>query len=231
MHPQAILFIHHANDMYGADIGLLHSLKSLDRERYYPIVILPYDLSPITFHPDSGGSVDHQLIAATNGDDFPVWAEARLIAKAAAQGSDYWFQSHNSGKATRALLLQIQVSHKTLPASTISLLVSVAVDAIAYSGLQRHLSDLRKSDIETILNTNFAAPIDMYQKPFAIEEKKAVAVAKLTFSSLKDSHQAPTPEDPEGRAALPQERDPRDAGCAHEECRRIGRALQLPADG
>jgi glycosyltransferase involved in cell wall biosynthesis len=46
MSPQAILFIHHANDMYGADIGLLHSLKSLDREKYYPIVILPADMPP-----------------------------------------------------------------------------------------------------------------------------------------------------------------------------------------
>jgi glycosyltransferase involved in cell wall biosynthesis len=41
---QAILFIHHANDMYGADIGLLHSIKSLDRRKYYPIVILPADM-------------------------------------------------------------------------------------------------------------------------------------------------------------------------------------------
>jgi glycosyltransferase involved in cell wall biosynthesis len=32
--------------MYGADIGLLHSLKSLDRARYYPIVILPSDMPP-----------------------------------------------------------------------------------------------------------------------------------------------------------------------------------------
>jgi glycosyltransferase involved in cell wall biosynthesis len=44
MPVQAILFIHHGNDMYGADIGLLHSLKSLDREKYYPIVILPSDM-------------------------------------------------------------------------------------------------------------------------------------------------------------------------------------------
>ena len=43
--PQAILFIHHANDMYGADVGLLHSLRSLERERYYPIVILPLDMT------------------------------------------------------------------------------------------------------------------------------------------------------------------------------------------
>ena len=41
---QTILFVHHANDMYGADIGLLHSVKSLDREKYYPIVILPADM-------------------------------------------------------------------------------------------------------------------------------------------------------------------------------------------
>jgi glycosyltransferase involved in cell wall biosynthesis len=46
MSTQAILFIHHANDMYGADIGLLHSLKSLDRAKYYPIVILPSDMPP-----------------------------------------------------------------------------------------------------------------------------------------------------------------------------------------
>jgi glycosyltransferase involved in cell wall biosynthesis len=44
MLPQTILFVHHANDMYGADIGLLHSVKSLDREKYYPIVILPRDM-------------------------------------------------------------------------------------------------------------------------------------------------------------------------------------------
>ena len=44
MPPQAILFVHHANDMYGADVGLLHSVKSLDRERHYPIVILPSDM-------------------------------------------------------------------------------------------------------------------------------------------------------------------------------------------
>jgi glycosyltransferase involved in cell wall biosynthesis len=43
---QAVLFVHHANDMYGADIGLLHSIKSLDREKYYPIVILPSDMPP-----------------------------------------------------------------------------------------------------------------------------------------------------------------------------------------
>jgi glycosyltransferase involved in cell wall biosynthesis len=30
--------------MYGADIGLLHSIKSLDRQKYYPIVILPSDM-------------------------------------------------------------------------------------------------------------------------------------------------------------------------------------------
>jgi hypothetical protein len=46
MSTQAILFIHHANDMYGADIGLLHTVKSLDREKYYPIVILPSDMPP-----------------------------------------------------------------------------------------------------------------------------------------------------------------------------------------
>lgn len=42
--PRAILFVHHANDMYGADIGLLHSIQSLDRTKHYPIVILPSDM-------------------------------------------------------------------------------------------------------------------------------------------------------------------------------------------
>jgi len=44
MSAQPVLFIHHANDMYGADIGLLHTLKSLDPNKYYPIVILPSDM-------------------------------------------------------------------------------------------------------------------------------------------------------------------------------------------
>jgi glycosyltransferase involved in cell wall biosynthesis len=44
MPPQPILFIHHANDMYGADIGLLHAIESLDRQKYFPIVILPADM-------------------------------------------------------------------------------------------------------------------------------------------------------------------------------------------
>ncbi len=44
MSQKPILFIHHANDMYGADIGLLHIIKSLDREKYFPIVILPSDM-------------------------------------------------------------------------------------------------------------------------------------------------------------------------------------------
>jgi glycosyltransferase involved in cell wall biosynthesis len=44
MSQRPILFIHHANDMYGADIGLLHTIKSLDREKYFPIVILPADM-------------------------------------------------------------------------------------------------------------------------------------------------------------------------------------------
>ncbi len=30
--------------MYGADIGLLHTIRSLDREKYFPIVILPADM-------------------------------------------------------------------------------------------------------------------------------------------------------------------------------------------
>jgi glycosyltransferase involved in cell wall biosynthesis len=44
MSPEPILFVHHANDMYGADIGLLHSIKTLDQQKYFPIVILPSDM-------------------------------------------------------------------------------------------------------------------------------------------------------------------------------------------
>jgi glycosyltransferase involved in cell wall biosynthesis len=44
MPKEAVLFIHHTNDMYGADIGLLHTLKSMDREQYHPIVILPSEM-------------------------------------------------------------------------------------------------------------------------------------------------------------------------------------------
>jgi glycosyltransferase involved in cell wall biosynthesis len=39
-----VVFVHHANDMYGADIGLLHSIRSLDPDRYHPIVLLPSDM-------------------------------------------------------------------------------------------------------------------------------------------------------------------------------------------
>ena len=44
MPKQAVLFVHHANDMYGADIGLLHSIQCLDRNKYDPIVLLPADM-------------------------------------------------------------------------------------------------------------------------------------------------------------------------------------------
>jgi glycosyltransferase involved in cell wall biosynthesis len=44
MPPHTILFIHHANDMYGADFGLLNALQSLDLRRFYPVVILPSDM-------------------------------------------------------------------------------------------------------------------------------------------------------------------------------------------
>ncbi len=43
MTPRAILFVHHANDLYGADYGLLHSVMALNREQYDPIVLLPAD--------------------------------------------------------------------------------------------------------------------------------------------------------------------------------------------
>lgn len=44
MPPQPVLFVHHANDMYGADIGLLHTIRSLDPGKYVPVVILPADM-------------------------------------------------------------------------------------------------------------------------------------------------------------------------------------------
>jgi glycosyltransferase involved in cell wall biosynthesis len=38
-----ILFVHHSNDLYGADIVLLETVKHLDRSRFMPIVVLPED--------------------------------------------------------------------------------------------------------------------------------------------------------------------------------------------
>lgn len=38
-----LLFVHHSNDLYGADIVLLETVKRLDRTQFHPIVILPED--------------------------------------------------------------------------------------------------------------------------------------------------------------------------------------------
>jgi glycosyltransferase involved in cell wall biosynthesis len=40
---QNILFVHHSNDLYGADIVLLETVKHLDRSVFTPLVILPAD--------------------------------------------------------------------------------------------------------------------------------------------------------------------------------------------
>ncbi len=40
---RTILFVHHSNDLYGADIVLLQTLRGLDRSRYAPFVVLPDD--------------------------------------------------------------------------------------------------------------------------------------------------------------------------------------------
>jgi hypothetical protein len=40
---QNILFVHHSNDLYGADIVLLETIKHLDRALFTPLVILPAD--------------------------------------------------------------------------------------------------------------------------------------------------------------------------------------------
>jgi glycosyltransferase involved in cell wall biosynthesis len=41
--PKAILFIHHSNDLYGADIMLLETIRGLDRSLFAPMVVLPED--------------------------------------------------------------------------------------------------------------------------------------------------------------------------------------------
>lgn len=41
--PRTILFVHHSNDLYGADVVLLETVKGLDRSRFSPIVVLPED--------------------------------------------------------------------------------------------------------------------------------------------------------------------------------------------
>ncbi len=38
-----VLFIHHSNDLYGADVMLLETLDRLDSARYRPLVVLPED--------------------------------------------------------------------------------------------------------------------------------------------------------------------------------------------
>src|SRR5215475_7979663 len=43
MKSKSVLFVHHSNDLYGADIMLLETVKGLDREQFSPIVVLPDD--------------------------------------------------------------------------------------------------------------------------------------------------------------------------------------------
>jgi len=45
--PANILFVHNNNDLYGAEVILLELLKRLDRNRFYPIVVLPTDTKHI----------------------------------------------------------------------------------------------------------------------------------------------------------------------------------------
>jgi glycosyltransferase involved in cell wall biosynthesis len=40
---RTILFVHHSNDLYGADVVLLETVKGLDRSRFSPLVVLPED--------------------------------------------------------------------------------------------------------------------------------------------------------------------------------------------
>jgi glycosyltransferase involved in cell wall biosynthesis len=40
---RTILFVHHSNDLYGADVVLLETVKGLDRSRFSPVVVLPED--------------------------------------------------------------------------------------------------------------------------------------------------------------------------------------------
>lgn len=42
-HAMPVLFLHHSNDLYGADIMLLETVRGLDPSRYQPIVVLPED--------------------------------------------------------------------------------------------------------------------------------------------------------------------------------------------
>jgi glycosyltransferase involved in cell wall biosynthesis len=42
--PVHILFLHSSDDLYGADVILLQLVRSLDRERFIPIVVLPDDM-------------------------------------------------------------------------------------------------------------------------------------------------------------------------------------------
>lgn len=44
MPPASVLYLHSSDDLYGADIILLQLVSGLDRARFTPIVVLPYDM-------------------------------------------------------------------------------------------------------------------------------------------------------------------------------------------
>ena len=59
-----LLFVHHSNDLYGADIVLLETVKRLDRAQFHPIVVLPEDsrhIGRLTPHLAAHGIEHHFL--------------------------------------------------------------------------------------------------------------------------------------------------------------------------
>jgi glycosyltransferase involved in cell wall biosynthesis len=59
-----ILFVHHSNDLYGADIVLLETVKRLDRTQFHPVVVLPEDtrhIGRLTPHLEALG-IEHRFL-------------------------------------------------------------------------------------------------------------------------------------------------------------------------
>ena len=59
--PKTILFVHHSNELYGADIVLLQTIRGLDRSLFSPIVLLPEDVRDGDGLVKEGGGLSAEL--------------------------------------------------------------------------------------------------------------------------------------------------------------------------
>lgn len=97
---RTVLFVHHSNDLYGADVVLLETVKGLDRSRFSPIVVLPEDCR----HP--GG-----LAAELEKIQVPF-----LFCPLAVMRRKYFRPTHTLGygiELIRAVRLLIRIIHES----------------------------------------------------------------------------------------------------------------------